>query len=54
MARGYSVSPSIKTHPQFLPNEYVKKMNPDAYPSEVLYRGRIPLDLIEGTFAVRL
>ncbi len=54
VAKGYSINPSLRDNPEFVNNGWVKQMNPDAYPSEVLYRGRIPPEMIKRVFEVRV
>jgi hypothetical protein len=53
MAIGYEIDPIIRTCPEFVKNEQVKEMNPDSYPSEVLYQGNLSPELINMRFAVR-
>ena len=54
MAIGYAISPEIREHKEFIPNEEVKKMHSEPYHSEVLYHGNIPKEFIrEPVFAVR-
>lgn len=54
VAKGYSISPSLRDNPEFVNNGRIKQINPDAYPSEGLYRGRIPPEMIKRVFEVRV
>ncbi len=53
MAIGYDIDIAIMKDAQFVPEERVKKMHPDPYPGEVLYKGIIKPEHIVRYFAVR-
>ncbi len=53
-AYGYSVSIEIENMKGFVDEEETKKMNPDSYPSEVLFAGNIePKFISKHVFSVR-
>jgi hypothetical protein len=54
VAIGYEIRPEIRDHQNFIGEKQVKQMNPDCYPSEVLFRGNIGLEfLLPRYFGVR-
>jgi hypothetical protein len=53
MAIGYPIDAVVRSHKEFVTNDIVKKMHPDSYHSEVLYKGKITVEFIGRPFAVR-
>jgi hypothetical protein len=54
MAIGYEISADIRRHPDFLDEAKVKQMNGDCYPSEILFKSKVPAEFIHPRyFAVR-